>query len=138
MAASETVAEVVGRWAYDKTLWPPDHDIWRARMAPNATSLQVQSRANCSLHFHDVEFLPASEEHRAAKEAAANEDAVAGTLAAAEGGRRNFTALDHTFSWGPLVRSSSLLGTIINFVLLINQTLLVRSKPPMASSRVHL
>ena len=94
----------MGLWAYDTNLWPPDHAIWRARMAPKAARLRVQNAARCSMNLHDVIFEAETEEGRQSKEAAAEEAAIAGTPAAAEEGvPRKYTAVPHTFSWGPEV-----------------------------------
>ena len=92
-----------GAWAYDQTLWPPAHDLWRERLRLHANVVQP-----CPLSLHDIKFVPATPRDRRIRRWARAEGKSAGTAAALQGGKRKFRMADMQWHWGPQVRAALL------------------------------
>ena len=88
-----------GRWAYNKTLWPPAHDVWRQRLTE-----APKHGESCPVSLNDIQFTPHDKEAERRVKKAATEDADAGTEKAHGGKRRPIPPMaDMHYSWGPEV-----------------------------------
>ena len=97
-AWSQTQATCTGAWAYDQSLWPPAHDLWRERLRLHANAVQP-----CPLSLHDIKFVPVTPRDRRIRRWARAEGKSAGTAAALQGSKRKFRMADMQWHWGAQV-----------------------------------